>query len=279
MEPEARFTVIGAVLLALLFAAAAATVWLTRSGPRSDFRYYTIYFERQSLQGLQVGGDVEIRGVQVGRVERFAISRDNINRVQVTIRIDARTPVSTNTVAVVGRKILTGLARIDLVTPGEPGPELTQVASGERYPVIAEGHSDLDQIADAANRLATTGASVLKNVEELVSAENRRAMMATLGSIRTMADSIRQTAESAEGTTRQASATLHELARAAAGLERATSTIERAADMSVQEFRATAQELRSSAEIVARAVDRIDSPRTVLFGPDPGQLGPGEKLR
>ncbi len=125
MEPEARFTAIGAILLALLVAAAAATVWLTRSGPRADLRYYTIYFERQSLQGLQVGGDVEMRGVQVGRVERFSIARDNINRVQVTIRIDGRTPVATNTVAVVGRKILTGLARIDLVTPGEPGPELT----------------------------------------------------------------------------------------------------------------------------------------------------------
>jgi phospholipid/cholesterol/gamma-HCH transport system substrate-binding protein len=279
MEPEARFTVIGAALLALLLAAAAATVWLTRSGPRSDFRYYTIYFDRQSLQGLQVGGDVEIRGVQVGRVERFALSRGSINRVQVTIRIDARTPVRANTVAVVGRKILTGLARIDLVTPGEPGPELVAVAAGESYPVIAEGHSDLEQIADAANRLATTGTSVLKSIDELLSADNRQAIVATLTSIRTMADSIRDAAQTAEGTTRQASATLQELGRAAAVLERATSTIERAAETGVHEFRATAQELRASAEIVARAVDRIDSPRTAIFGPDPAQLGPGEKLR
>jgi hypothetical protein len=75
MEPEARFTFIGTLLLALLLAAAAATIWLTRSGARADLRYYTIYFERQSLQGLQVGGDVEMRGVQVGRVERFCASR------------------------------------------------------------------------------------------------------------------------------------------------------------------------------------------------------------
>src|SRR5687768_1139590 len=153
MEPEARFTAIGAMLLALLVAATAATVWLTRSGPRADLRYYTIYFERQSLQGLQVGGDVEMRGVQVGRVERFSIARDNINRVQVTIRIDGRTPVSTNTVAIVGRKLLTGLARIDLVTPGAPGPELIAIDGGEKYPVIAEGQSDLDQIAGTVNGL------------------------------------------------------------------------------------------------------------------------------
>jgi phospholipid/cholesterol/gamma-HCH transport system substrate-binding protein len=279
MEPEARFTVIGALLLALLLAAAAATVWLTRSGPRSDFRYYTIYFERQSLQGLQVGGDVEIRGVQVGRVERFAISRDNINRVQVTIRIDARNPVRTNTVAVIGRKILTGTARIDLVTPGAPGAQLTALAPGERYPVIGEGHSELEQITDVANRLAASGSSVLESVDRLLSPENRQALMATLDSIRHMADSIDHAARSAEGTTRQATATLQELAHAAAALERTTASIEHATEVGLHELRATAQELRSSAEIVARAADRIDNPRTAIFGPDPAQLGPGEKLQ
>ena len=286
MEPEARFTAIGAILLVLLLAAATATVWLTRSGPRADFRYYTIYFERQSLQGLQVGGDVEMRGVQVGRVERFSIARDNINRVQVTIRIDGKTPVATNTVAVVGRKILTGLARIDLVTPGEPGPELTAVNVGEKYPVIAEGQSDLEQIAGAVNGLAVKGASVLAAADELLKAENREAMVATLASIRGMADAIKKSAESAErvaanadAVASQASVTLRDFSRAAGTLERTAATLGHAVDMSASEFRATAQELRSSAEIVARSADRLDDPRSVIFGPSPAQLGPGEKLR
>jgi phospholipid/cholesterol/gamma-HCH transport system substrate-binding protein len=279
MEPEARFTAIGAMLLALLVAATAATVWLTRSGPRADLRYYTIYFERQSLQGLQVGGDVEMRGVQVGRVERFSIARDNINRVQVTIRIDGRTPVSTNTVAVVGRKILTGLARIDLVTPGEPGPELTAVDPGEKHPVIAEGQSDLEQITDAVNGFAAKGAKVLEAVDQLLNEENRAEVAATLASIRGMAEAIKKTAESAErvavtadAAAGAASVTLRDLSRAAAALERT-------ADVGVNELRATTQELRSSAEIVARTADRLDNPRTVIFGPSPSQLGPGEKLR
>jgi phospholipid/cholesterol/gamma-HCH transport system substrate-binding protein len=286
MEPEARFTAIGVALLALLLAAAAATVWLTRSSPRSEFRYYTIYFERQSLQGLQVGGDVEMRGVQVGRVERFAIQRDNINRVQVTIRIDARTPVADNTVAVVGRKLLTGLARIDLMTSGKPGPELTAVAPGERYPVIAEGHSELEHISDKVAELAAKGSSVLAAVDELLKEENREAMVQTLASIRGMADSIRKTAAAAEqaalaaqkagagieATSLQAGGTLRDLSRAAAALERT-------ADVGVNELRATTQELRASAEIVARTADRLDDPRAVIFGPSPAQLGPGEKLR
>jgi len=279
MEPEARFTFIGALLLALLLAAAAATLWLTRSGSRADLRYYTIYFERQSLQGLQVGGDVEMRGVQVGRVERFSIARENINRVQVTIRIDGRTPVSTNTVAVVGRKILTGLARIDLITPGAPGPELTAVDVGENYPVIAEGQSDLEQITGAVNGLAAKGANVLAAVDDLLKPENREAMTSTLASIRGMAEAIRNTAESAERVALSADTAASEASVTLRDLSRAAAALERSADVGVNELRATTQELRSSAEIVARTADRLENPRALIFGPDPAQLGPGEKLR
>src|SRR5258706_4284181 len=143
MESEARYTAVGAVLVILVLAVAAAVVWLTHSSARAEFRHYTIYFERQSLEGLQVGGHVEMRGVEVGRVERFSISRNNINRVQVTIRIDDKTPVSSNTVAVVARHILTGLAHITLVNQGAPGPRLTEVAPGQPYPVVAAREADL----------------------------------------------------------------------------------------------------------------------------------------
>ena len=304
MEPEVRFTFIGAILLALLLAASATLVWLTRAGPNHGFRYYTIYFERQSLQGLQVASEVQMRGVQVGRVERFAIARDNINRVQVTIRVDAGTPVSTNTVGVVGRALLTGLAWIDLVTPGIPGPELVEVRENERFPVITEGQSDLEHVVDAVNRMADTGASVLAKLDTFLDQENRAAVIDTLASLRGMAEAIRTaavTAEKAGASTdtaaKQATATLREVARAAATLERAAETasvdlrataqelrttaekIGRAAETGSVELRATVQEFRSSAEKVERAADRLDDPRAVIFGPSAAQLGPGEKLR
>ena len=286
MEPEARYTAIGAVLLVLLLAVAASTVWLTRSGARADSRHYTVYFERQSLQGLQVGSSVEMRGIQVGRVTRFALSRDNINRVQVTIRVDSNTPVSTNTLAVIERKILTGLARISLETPGTPGPELSAIEPGEDYPIIAEGQSDLEEITDAMSRLAITGTRALENANELLNEENRKELLATLASLRTMSGAVATAAEDLARSGRniaksgkdiaavadKAGATLRDVSRAALAFERA-------ADVSVHELRATGQELRASAETVARTAERLDDPRALIFGPSPQQLGPGERLR
>jgi len=288
MEPEARYTAIGAVLVLLILALAASAVWLTRSGARAEMRRYTVYFEHQSLEGVQVGSAVEMRGIQVGRVERLAIQRENINRVQVTLRIYGRTPVSDNTVAVVNRKLVTGLARIALATPGAPGPELIAAQPGERYPVIAEGQSDLEQFSDALNRLTITGTGALAGVNELLSEQNRKEIMATVAALRGMSQNIAAAADDLAKSGRQVAAAAQKGGDSAAAIaaqggdtlreiSRAAEALERAASIGTNEFRATAQELRSSAETVSRAADRLDDPRSLLFGPNPQQLGPGEK--
>ena len=121
MEPDTRYTVIGAVVLALVAAAIVGFLWLSSTGRESDFRFYTVYFERQSLEGLQVGANVNMRGVTVGRVEQYSIQPDNINRVKVLVRVARETPVRENTKASVSRNVITGIARIKLDTPGVPG--------------------------------------------------------------------------------------------------------------------------------------------------------------
>jgi len=190
MEPESRYTFVGAVVLVLVAITVAGYVWLARIGSAGDFRFYAIHFEKQSLEGLQIGSDVNMRGVKVGRVEQYSISRDNINRVDVVVRIDRETPVSVNTRAVVGRNLVTGVARIDLQTPGTPGPELAAVASGERYPVIPEGTSDIAQIAGAMSRLAVSGEAALRNVQALLDEKNREQLIGAVVAVRELAQGI-----------------------------------------------------------------------------------------
>ena len=73
--------------------------------------------------------------------------RRKFNRVRVVVRVDGRAPIRVNTVAVVTRNFVTGIAAITLVTPEPAGEVLAAVPEGERYPVIGEGRSDLDEIA------------------------------------------------------------------------------------------------------------------------------------
>ena len=266
MEPETRYTVIGTVVLALTAAAIVAFVWLSSFGRDADFRFYTIYFERQSLEGLQQGASVNMRGVTVGRVEQYSLEPDNINRVKVLIRVARETPVRVNTKASVSRNLLTGIARIKLDTPGVPGEVLDQVARGERYPVIPEGQSGIDQITDSASRLGVSADSALTRLNELLGPDNQKAfaellvhlrdlsgglnqrlvlldksatgldqgMVALRRSAETIAQSARRLADSAEPVARQADGTLQEAQTALRELTQATRTLERDLSSSLQ---------------------------------------------
>ncbi len=312
MEPEARYTLVGGALLALVLAIAGALVWLEHTGRRSDYQYYTIHFDHASLDGLQVGGDVNMRGIKVGRVEDYSISRDNINRVNATIRIDRKAPVSENTVATISRNVLTGLASVNLVTPGTPGLELTKIPDGEKFPVIPEG--DSRELTASIDRLALAGAGALDSLGQLLNKENREALAATLANVRELSSALSQrvgkldaaadalakgsadlgrasreiaaavdrVAASAQPVASQAEVTLRDLSKAARALERETAAlagkVDGITDSSALEISATALELRATAEVLARAADRLKDPRAAILGPGPAQLGPGEKL-
>lgn len=251
MEPEARYKLIGVTVIALLAAVALVFVWLSRAGVAAEFRFYTIHFERQSLEGLQVGGDVNMQGIKVGRVEAFSIDRDNINRVNVVARVARRTPVSTNTTAVIARNLVTGIARINLETPGTPGPELEAVPEGESYPVIAEGTSDMEQIAESANRLVLSGEQALENLNRLMADDNQRALGETLAAARDLAVGLNARLATLDGTLRNVDAS----AQAFMQTSRQVGALAESAGGLVQESKATLAELRGVAGSGRAALD------------------------
>lgn len=236
MEPETRYTVIGSVVLALIAAAVFGYVWLSSRGSAGDYRYYTVYFQKQSLEGLQVGGAVNMRGITVGRVEHYRLASDGINRVQVTLRVSNDAPVRENTQASVARNILTGIARINLETPDKPAPPLTQVPPGERYPVIAEGTSNLDQIADSVSQLASSANEMIGNVNQLLDPKNQQAFAETLAGLRDMTVGI--------------NSRLALLDKTAASVDRTASTFQKSArdlTQSIQQLVASAQPIPGEA--------------------------------
>ena len=119
MEPEAKYTVVGTVVLILIALIAGAVVWLRSTGGEIDDRSYKIYFERQSLEGLQPRSEVRMRGIRIGSVTGFRISTWRPGAVEVLIRVDGSAPVRESTRAVVERHIVTGIANILLINTKE----------------------------------------------------------------------------------------------------------------------------------------------------------------
>jgi phospholipid/cholesterol/gamma-HCH transport system substrate-binding protein len=312
MEAESKYMYVGLALVLLVAALIATVIWLNRAGSRADFNYYTIYFERQPLDGLQIGADVDMRGIKIGRVEDYQLQPENINRVRVNVRTDRRAPVRTNTVAIVTRNFVTGIAKVDLITPEPLGPPLTEIRAEEQYPVIPEGESNLDAIAGKVNQLGDMAAETLESLNDLLKPKNRVAITETLdnlrkltGGLNTRLAEIDKTLAALNGAAtelgsasgrvgkvveatggelgpaiRQAERTLKDVSAAAASLEQQVGTLTAdvggAASATEQQLTATTIELRRTVDALNRVLDRLQDPRAALLGASRAQRGPGE---
>lgn len=312
MESEARYALVGTVVLVLLAAMVVAIVWLRRAGGPGETQHYKIYFARQSLDGLQLRSDVKMRGIVVGSVEAFRISLWKKGSVEVIVRVDEQAPVRESTQAVVERQLLTGIASIRLVTANEESPLLTKAPEAEPYPVIAEGESDFEHLSQSVTQLAQSAGETLNRMNAFLSDENRAALVRTLQDVDRLAVSAERGLRGLDQTLASVSAAAQEVAVVSANLtENANRLAVRYDDLgkesgaTVREVRAsvtrmaedvsklsaradtllasssaeigaTAQELRVAARSLGAAARRFRDPRAILVGPAPGDLGPGE---
>jgi phospholipid/cholesterol/gamma-HCH transport system substrate-binding protein len=315
MEPEAKYTLVGAAALLLVGALAAAIVWLLASGRREDVQGYTIYFAKQSLEGLEVRSDVRMKGIRVGAVTGFSFSSSRPGTVEVEIGISPKAPVRESTRAVVDRNLVTGLASIRLVNGDETSAKVERTDKGDPNPVIAEGSSQLQQFSDTANQLAAHADETMKRITTLLSPENQLAITATLTNLQDVTKkaslaiehldktvvSVGQTSEQARQATQQLGGDAHRIAlrfddlgaQAQASLreitgsaQRLTTDLSHIADASEAllgnsdiELRSTSQQLRSTAATLGTTVHKFNDPRALVFGPADQNLGPGEGRR
>lgn len=258
MEAEARYTWVGAAMLLLVAALVGGLVWLKNVGSRNDYNRYTIHFEHQSLDGLQIGADVDLRGIKVGRVEDYALAEKGQNRVRVDIRVGRRAPVRTDTVAVVTRNLLTGIAAISLVNADKPGSPLTEVPEGEQYPVIAEGRSNYEEIAGKVNQVGEMASTALANLNQLLQAENREALMATVRSLRQLAQGLNARLPAMEGSLAQAGKAATEVGAAATRLGDAGTRIAEVAERGEQRLAGTLGEADRTLAEARQAVAQLN---------------------
>jgi phospholipid/cholesterol/gamma-HCH transport system substrate-binding protein len=216
--------------------------------------------------------------------------------------------------AYIKRNLVTGIAAVEIDNGPAESPMLVEAPQGERYPVIAEGSSDIDKVATAVSQLAVNGAQVLEKMNKLLSDENQRAISRTLANlndlsahlaankgnldaavqgIRDASDefrfagaSISQAATRAEGSIvgvgNNADAALKEAIVAMGKLQRDASLIseriQQFTETGTLELTNVSRDVRTSADTLTTAGQRLSNPRSILFGPGQQQLGPGEKL-
>jgi phospholipid/cholesterol/gamma-HCH transport system substrate-binding protein len=313
MEANARYTLVGALVLAVAVLLTLGIFWVAGKADAIAYRHYTIYFSQQSMDGLDVDSAVKMRGIKVGSVSKYEFVSKPAEAVQVVIKVDENTPVRQGAQAYVKRNVVTGLATIEISNPQGEAALLEEAPKGERYPVIAEGSSDLDKVAVAVSQMAENGAQVLEKMNTLLSDENQERISSTLANLKELSDhlasnkqtleqavqglkdasdefrfagaSIAQAATRAEdsiqGVGKNAQTALKEAAVAMESLRKETIAIsgklQALSDTGSLELTAMSRDVRTGADAITNAGQKLSNPKALLLGPGKQQLGPGEK--
>ena len=178
MENRAYALAVGLFTLLLGAGVVFAAMWLSGDTERREI--YQLE-SRYPVTGLNPQAPVRFRGVEVGRVESIAFSRDQARTIVLTVSVKSDTPITRGTYAQLGSQGVTGLAYVILDDDGDKPELLSPAASAQaRIPVR---QSYFDEIAGTGRHLVADANNVAKRLNALLSEGNQAQLMKTLTSL------------------------------------------------------------------------------------------------
>jgi phospholipid/cholesterol/gamma-HCH transport system substrate-binding protein len=193
MEREANYVAVGAFILLVMAMAVGFVLWYTDANDSRDYDLYEIYFTG-SVSGLDRGSPVRYLGVDVGRVRRLSIDKQDASRIVAVAEIDREAPITAATRASLGLQGVTGLLFINLKEV--PNVDKTvPLSAGERYPVIPSIASDFDVFLSSLPELMGRANDLLLRVGRVFSDENLNGLADTVKSLRAATAGLPQTSQ------------------------------------------------------------------------------------
>ncbi|MAI90752.1 MlaD family protein [Ponticaulis sp.] len=180
METRASYALIGAAVLAALVALFAFVVWLGKVEFNREFSVYNVVFEG-AVNGLSEGGQVRYLGISVGEVTELTLDPESNDNVIARIRIDANTPVRTDSKAYLDFAGLTGVTFIQ-IRPGTPTASLMP-GNASNPPVLETEQTQLQEIFQGGQDLLANAQVTLARLNAVLDPENVQSFRQTLNNV------------------------------------------------------------------------------------------------
>lgn len=173
METRSNHVLVGGVVLGLIVALLAFTVWLAGFNTVSQNRY-DIFF-KTSVDGLAKGSAVTFSGVPVGKVENIKLMPETPEFVRVRIAIDKDTPILQGTTATIAGVGFTGVSQINLDGAIKGAPPITEPGP-YGVPVIPTKPGPLGQLLASAPELLQRLSTLTGKLNELLNDKNQKSI-------------------------------------------------------------------------------------------------------
>ncbi|WP_121060872.1 MlaD family protein [Chachezhania antarctica] len=203
METRANFVLIGAFTLVGLIGAFAFLLWLAKFSTDQQYAYYDVLFE--SVAGLGTAGDVRYNGLKVGQVVSLNLDDKDPSRVRVRLEVEEKTPITTETVAVLESQGVTGVSYVSLQNDNPGGKPLAE------FSVIPSKRSPLQSIFEGAPELLNKAVDLLDKLNNVVSTQNQQAVTDLLSNLSSASEKVDTVMGEFEGLSKDISAASKEI--------------------------------------------------------------------
>lgn len=232
METRASYVLVGSFVLGLVAAAVIFVLWIGSGDTGKNLVTYKVNFTG-AVTGLAPGAAVRYRGINKGEVRAIRIKPNEDDVIEVTIRVEADTPIYTDTVASLEVQGLTGSPFVQLKRSPKPGVEGKKVDSGERDKIVIQGEtSGLERIFEEFPKAIASVTTLADRASALLDKENQenfknmlRGASEALASLRGLANEMTTVAREARAPVqelgnlaRRGQVTLGEFEKTAAGI-------------------------------------------------------------
>jgi phospholipid/cholesterol/gamma-HCH transport system substrate-binding protein len=264
METRASYLLVGTFVLAFAAGLVVFVIWLAKFQFDTEFARYDVRFTG-SVTGLGTASPVRYSGVRVGEVIEISLSPDRPEEVQVTIEVDSKTPVRSDTVATLEIEGLTGGLYVLLIGKSPEAPPLA-AAPGARYPVIASEASTLQQVIEGAPKLVQKVDLLLARANDLLNPENRISLANSLANIDSFTATLKDHSGDIGDLIQDAGATMDNVRKATANLEALAANLNASSDKLMTRVDTPRVAIDGMADGIARAVEDSTGDARALIG-------------
>jgi len=211
METKANYVLIGFFTLGVLAAAFGFVHWFRSIGKSTTSANYHVVFQGP-VGGLRTGAAVLFNGMRVGEVSGLELNRHDPKQVIATIKIDANTPVRSDTIVGLDFQGLTGIANIGL-KGGDPtaGP----------LPEGPDGMPTLVADISATQDISASVREVLRKVDSFIS-DNSESFQSSIKNVEAFTKSLKDNSEKIDRIVTTADSAMTSMDKALKGVENLT---------------------------------------------------------
>jgi len=193
MYSKVNYTLIGLFVLLFVSALIAFAFWLGNKGVQDNYSLYLLRM-KESVTGLSKDSGVKMKGVDIGSISTITINPQNIEEVDIVLKIKNGIPIKEDMVGVIKMYGLTGLSYIE-IEGGTNASKLLVAQKSQSLPQIQSGISLLSKLENKLDTLSTKFITTLERGEKLLSDKNLQSFENILVNIDKVSDKALQLEE------------------------------------------------------------------------------------